>query len=246
MNSYYKYYSEIKNRFILIIFSWVSLIITCYFYKETLLFILIDLSHYTKNFTIKPYFIFTNVTEIFYVYLELVFFVSNQFMILIILYHILMFLALGLYQFEFTKLKFAFNFFIISWLSSVLLLYKFLIPISWEFFLGFQTNSELTQPISFLFEAKIEEYFHYFKNTYYFCLINCQFLALVTFFLTNLSEPVDKIKTFRKLFYFIFIIFSTITTPPDIFSQILMSSLLMLIYEFLIIVKCLNINKVTN
>jgi len=48
------------------------------------------------------------------------------------------------------------------------------------------------------------------------------------------SEKMRAVKTFRKLFYLIFILFSTITTPPDIFSQILVSSSLIVIYEFLI------------
>lgn len=246
MSSYYKYYLEIRNRFILLFLSWQFLLITCYLYKETLLFIIIDVSNYTSTFSVKPYFIFTNVTEIFYVYLELVFFISNQLALVILIYQILMFSTLGLYQFEFIRLKFALKFFIITWLSAILLLYKLVIPISWSFFLAFQTNSEMTQPISFLFEAKIEEYLSYFKDLYYLCLINCQVLAMILFFLTNLSEQFEKVKNFRKLFYLIFVFFSTITTPPDVFSQIIMSSLFILIYELLIFTKCLKLSKATN
>jgi sec-independent protein translocase protein TatC len=162
---------------------------------------------------------------------------------LMFFYHTLMFLSLGLYKFEFLKLRFAFQFFLLTWVISIFLLYKFLIPYSWAFFLSFQQDENATQSISFFFEAKIVEYF---TSSYYVCLVNCQFLALLTLLLTNISEKLNKIKTFRKLFYFVFVIFSTLTTPPDIISQVILSLTLILVYEILIFLKYLEINKVTN
>lgn len=246
MSLYYKYYLEIKNRFILVFISWLSLLTICYIYKEPLLFTLMSFSTHSKLLNTKPYFIFTNVTEIFYVYLELVLFIANQISLFIICYHILMFLALGLYDTELNKLKFAFKFFVIAWVGTIILLYKFVIPFSWSFFLSFQQNSQTVQPISFLFEAKIEEYFSYLKSLYYICLVNSQFLAIVTFFLASLSEKLKKIKTLRKLFYLIFIIFSTITTPPDVISQIIMSGFLVVTYETIVFIQYLKTSMVTN
>lgn len=243
---YYKYYLEIKNRFILITVSWIFTITICYLYKESLLFILIDSNNFLIETPEKPYFIFTNITEVFYVYIELSLFISNQIGLLGFCYHTLMFLSLGLYRFEFIKLKFAFKIFVLSWLVSALLLYKLIIPLSWNFFLSFQQNSNETQPVSLFFEAKLMEYFHYLTGLYYICLINCQFLAMLLILLTNLNEKMAKTKTFRKLFYIIFVIFSTITTPPDIFSQIIVSLLLITIYEVLLFLKQIKINKVTN
>ena len=246
MNSYYKYYLEIKNRFILLFLNWIFLIIICFSYKDTLLFTITDLNNSQETLDIKPYFIFTNVTEMFYVYLELSFFIANQITLIILLYHSLMFLSLGLYKSEFLKLRFALKFFLIFWLGSFLLFYKFVIPFSWSFFLSFQDNPLQTQPVSFMFEAKIGEYLTYFKSLYYICLMNCQLLAGVTFFLANLSERPEKTQRFRKLFYLLFVLFSTITTPPDIISQVLISLLLILIYELLIFLRYLKISMVTN
>lgn len=246
MSLYYKYYLEIKNRFILIFISWLSLLTICYIYKEPLLFTMISFSSHSNLLNAKPYFIFTNVTEIFYVYLELVLFVANQISLFIICYHILMFLTLGLYDTELNKLKFALKSFILTWIGTIVLLCKFVIPFSWSFFLSFQQNSQTAQPIAFLFEAKIEEYFSYLKSLYYICLINSQFLAIVTFCLASLSEKLKKIKTLRKLFYLIFIIFSTITTPPDIISQIILSCFLIVTYEAVIFMQCLKTSMATN
>ena len=234
MFSWYDYYLEIKNRILLLLFTWISLLIVCYHFKEPLLFTFLNSNKYHNS---VPYFIFTNVDEIFYVYLRLVFFVANQFTFALLLYHILAFLALGLYHSEYSKLKSVFKIFIVTWLCSIILLKKIIIPFSWLFFLSFQNASDYLQPASFFFEARILEYFEYFVNFYYISLANCQLLALSILFLNNISEKTGTIKTFRKLFYLVFILFSTITTPPDVFSQIIMSSSLILVYELLIFLK---------
>jgi sec-independent protein translocase protein TatC len=156
---------------------------------------------------------------------------------MIALYHGLVFITLGLYHSEYKQLKSIIKIFIITWLCSIVLLKKIVMPFSWSFFLSFQETNNHLQPASFFFEARILEYFNYFTNFYYICVANCQLLALSVFFLNNISEKVGTIKTFRKLFYLVFILFSTITTPPDIFSQIFMSCTLILIYELLIFIK---------
>ena len=238
MLPWYNYYLEIRNRILLLLFAWASLLIICYHFKESLLFLLINSNKYYNN---TPHFIFTNVDEIFYVYLRLVFFITNQFTLILALYHGLMFLALGLYQTEYYRLKSIVKIFILAWLFSIILLKKVVIPFSWSFFLSFQETNNYLQPASFFFEARIFEYLDYFTNFYYICVANCQLLALSVLFLNNISEKAGTIKTFRKLFYLVFILFSTITTPPDIFSQIIMSSSLILIYELLIFLRCLKI-----
>jgi sec-independent protein translocase protein TatC len=242
MISYYKYYLEIKNRFFLLIICWGFVSMVCYLYKEPILFLLIKSSSYLQVSNDKPYFIFTDISEIFYVYLQLTFFISNQVVIAMLFYHTLLFLSSGLYQFEYRKLQFAFKVFILAWLSSIFLLNKFIIPLSWSFFLSFQQ----TENISFFFEAKIVEYFNYFTNLYYICFINCQILTVITLLLNNFSKNLKKIRKFRKLFYLIFVIFSTLTTPPDIISQVLVSVSLIASYELLLFSNILKINKAAN
>lgn len=246
ISNYQKYYTEIKNRILLILFAWLLCLNICYYYKETILFILVNSNNSLLELDNKPYFIFTNVTEIFYVYLELILFVANQIALIILIYQILMFLALGLYQFEFLKLKFAFQIFTITWLFSFLLLLNVIVPFSWNFFLSFQEKMYNSQSIDLFFEAKLSEYLQYFISLYYICLINCQFLTVLVVTLTNLSEKLKKTKIFRKLFYLIFVVFSTIVTPPDILSQLCISSFLILLYEFLILLREIKINMATS
>jgi Sec-independent protein secretion pathway component TatC len=241
MISYYKYYLEIKNRILLLFFTWVALLIVFYYFKQPLLFVFINSNRYYTELHTVPYFIFTDVGEVFYVYLSLIFFIANQITVLMIFYHSIMFLTLGLYKSEYTQLQYAFKVFIFAWLCSLILLKEFVVPFSWSFFLSFQETNNNLQPVSFFFEARISEYLTYFKNLYYVCLINCQTFAVLTFLLNSISDTIETIKTFRKLFYFIFILFSTLTTPPDVISQLLMNCTLIIIYEMLIFLKYLKV-----
>jgi len=247
MLSYYKYYLEIRNRLVLLLFTWGFSLIISYAYKETLLFTLIDSNSYVKNFSNnETYFIFTNITEVFQVYIELIMFLSNQIALNLIAYHLIMFISSGLYTFEFVKLRFSYKVFLFSWIFSIVLLCNFVVPFSWDFFLSFQKSSNNIQPTSFFFEARIEDYFNYFNNLYYICFFNCQFLAVLTYSLIHMSDKLNKTRKFRKLFYLVFVLFSTVITPPDIISQILMSLFLVASYELTIFIKCLRTNMVTN
>jgi sec-independent protein translocase protein TatC len=241
MISYYKYYLEIKNRILLLFVTWISLLSVCYYFKEPIFFTFLNSNKYYNELNNLSYFIFTDVGEIFYVYLQLIIFIANQLTVLMLFYHSLMFFALGLYNSEYNRLQSAFKIFIVVWLLSIFLLKEFVIPFSWAFFLSFQETSSNLQPTTFFFEARITEYLNYLTSLYYICLINCQVLALLTVLLNNISEQSKKIKSFRKLFYFVFIIFSTLTTPPDIASQIVMSISLIIMYELLIFIKYLKI-----
>ena len=85
------YFSELKNRIILLILCWLSSFCTCYSYKEILLFLFIKPSlNLTSKFN-KIYFISTNITEIFNTYINLAIFISNQivFVLLIIVFVLL-------------------------------------------------------------------------------------------------------------------------------------------------------------
>ena len=234
---YYKYYVELKNRCFLLLICWMFTLLICYIYKESILFVLINSSH-----PVEQYFIFTDIGEIFYMYLQLTLFISNQIISIMLCYHSIIFLSSGLYKSEYERLQFVFKTYIFSWMCSVFLLNKIILPISWDFFLSFKE----TDSFAFFFEAKIIEYLNYFINLYYICFLNCQLLAVITLLLNSYNKNINRIRKFRKLFYMLFVTFSTFTTPPDIISQISMSISLIIFYEILLFLTILKINKATN
>lgn len=225
---YQKFYQEIKSRLIIIIFAWSFSFIAGYTHKEIILFHLTTLAESMKH----SYFIFTNVTELLSTYVELVTFISTQITLFVTIYQSLMFLSTGLYRFELDKLKFLFKLFSSNWSISIMILHLLVIPISWEFFLGFQNNSNKLYSIDIFFEAKLIEYVKFVIESYYICLISCQFLLILLIITTIFNnQSYNQIIAFRKFLYLMLTIFSTIVTPPDVFSQISLSLLLIVLYE---------------
>ena len=104
---FYKYFLEIKNRVVLIFNSWILTMVTCYFYKNILLFLLIKLN--SNLYKLKSfYFITTNFTDIFSVCLQIGSFISIQCLILLSVYHFITFITPGLFNFEYNLLKLIF------------------------------------------------------------------------------------------------------------------------------------------
>lgn len=220
-----KYLLEIRNKFTLLIITLFSTLLVCYWYKDVLLFLVTQMHLNDVNL----YFIFTDVTELFLVYFRLVFFFSIQIATWYLFYHLLSFLSTALYFYEFKFISFLLGSGTFFWFFSSLLSSYILIPFGWNFFLSFQLQQ------GFYFEARLNEYFNFYSNVYFLCLIYCQLLTLLFLFLANIQQNYSYIKKYRKLYYYTFLIFSTLVTPPDLISQILTTLLITLVYEVILL-----------
>lgn len=220
---FYNYLKEIKNRFILILICCFFSIFVCYHYKEIILFVIIQ-----SNNCSEFYFIFTNVTEILYVYLDTIMFFNIQIFFCYFLYNLFYFFSSALFKSEFLYIIKIFKIIFIFWIFSLFVLNKFIIPISWNFFLSFQ---QLTVKYSFTlyFESKITEYLAFYKSSYYLCTFFVQFF-LFCFFYFN-KNSILQIKKYRKIYYFSFLLIVTFLIPPDIFFQLIFSFILLMLYE---------------
>lgn len=237
-----KYFLEIKNRLVLLLVTWFSTILVSYFYKETLLFIIIQpntFANVNDPLTLF-YFIFTDVTEVLSVYLKLITFLSFQIFFIYIVYHFFLFLSPALFQLEYLYCKFGIKIVGLMWLISAVLSTYFLIPLTWNFFLSFQ-DLTVSHSFNLHFEAKLNEYLHFYVSFYYLCGFYCQFFSLILLFLNYIDVNTKVIKKFRKLYYYCFIILSTLISPPEILSQIFISLIAIFIYEFLLLVFLLKI-----
>nr|UXN44362.1 SecY-independent transporter protein [Haslea karadagensis] len=232
MTNLHRYYIEFKSRSLLLIITWVSTILVSYLYKEILLFLMIEPSLNYSNQNML-YFIFTNVTEIFTVYLKIIIFVGNHILIIFTLYHITLFLSLGLYKSELKNITFLIQTSFLVFILSVNFFNNILLPLSWSFFLSFQSFSFL-KSIDLYFESKLNEYLIFYITSYYLCVTYCQIFVLLISFCKYLKNNLNQIKQNRKIIYFSFLVMSTVLTPPDIISQIVLSLNLIFIYELLV------------
>jgi len=218
-----KYINEIKYRLFFISISWLLNICLSYYYIETIIFITIKpgLVLYTND---NLYFVYTHLNEIFNSYLSLIFMCANNITLLIIMYHLFMFFKPSMYIKEYNEVKKLFILFNVLWVSNIITLYYIILPFSWKFFLSYQSTSILEKSTSFFFEAKIQEYIYFIYELYYICFIFNVFFYFIIFFIQKFSFN-------KKYIYLIIFIFSTVITPPDVISQLMLSCVLIVIIE---------------
>ena len=230
------FFLEIKNRFILGLISGFSILCTIYSYKEILLFIIVEPNihiNFEKSLEIF-YFIFTDVTEVFLTYLELVIFFSFQMFYMYLIYHFFFYFSSAFFYSEYLYFKSIIKFVFFIWILLGIFNTYFLVPFTWSFFLSFQ-NITLSTSFMLYFEIKLKEYLLFYISFYYICEFYFQLFLFYWIILDYTKSNLKIIKKFRKIYYYCFIILSTMITPPDFFSQILISLVFILAYEFLIL-----------
>lgn len=211
------YLLEIKNRFLLSLISWLCCLFINFYHHNNLIYILIKPCLYSYKET-TFYFVYNSLSEPFYTNIQNVVLFSNQVFFLFLVYHLFNFLSPGLYENEYSKLKFVLKFGLtILWVSCVIC-YKYVIPCTWKFFFDYQNS----QKITFYFEAKFNEYIELIYVTYKIILL----FTLISIMLLTFLILKKNIKNFlinnRKTIYLSIVIIASTVTPPDIFSQIVL------------------------
>lgn len=229
---FYQYYTELKFRVFLLVVTSVSILLVSYAFKEILLSIVVN-SYSVNPISELSYFIFTDVVEVFNVYVCLLFFILKQGMYFYFIYHTLIFIAPGLTKLEyrFFITLFSVSFFLFT--LSVLLFKKMLFPFSWSFFLSFK-DFVIFKSLTLHFEAKLLDYVMFFFNLYLSCVFYFQFFLFPIFFFMYLSKELSVYRFSRKFLYYACLIFSTLVTPPDVTSQVVLSFTLIIGCEILV------------
>ena len=234
----FKYTAEMKNRFSLIILSWLLSASIAYYYKGTLLFLSLKtlINGQTNN---EIYFIATNLTEILSAYLKLSYFIANVVTLIVAIYHLLIFLSPGLYKWEHFNLKHVAIKGTISGIFSLIMINKYIMALCWKFFLGFQ-KPDVHNSVSLYFEGKICEYIEFYVLICIVCMISSQLTVYLFLYLDFIKKKVRFVKNYRKLFYIIFLILATLVTPPDVWSQITILFLFLITYELIVVITVLK------
>lgn len=220
-----KYLIEIRNKFILLTITFFSTLVVCYYYKDALLFLVTQMQLNDENL----YFIFTDVTELFSVYFKIVFFFSVHITLWYFFYHIFFFATTALYFYEFKFLNLLWINGTLFWFLSILVTSCIIIPFGWSFFLSYHFQD------GFYFEARVSDYFKFYRDVYVVCLIYCQLSVLLFVFLADSQQNYFYIRKYRKIYYYVFLIIATFMTPPDIISQIFTTFFLITVYEVVLV-----------
>lgn len=228
----YRYYVELKSRTFLLLVASFSIILVSYLFKEVLLSIVVN-SYTTSALLELPYFIFTDVVEVFNVYVCLIFFTVKHIVVFYFVYHSLLFVVPGLTKLEYSFLLALLRTSVFLFTVSIILFKKILFPFSWSFFFSFK-DFVIFKSLTLHFEAKLMDYVTFFCTIYFSCIFYFQFFLFPILFFTYLGKRLRVYKLFRKFLYYACIIFSTLVTPPDVTSQVVLSLTLIIGCEVLV------------
>jgi sec-independent protein translocase protein TatC len=223
---------EFKNRLMysFVMFTLIALI--SFFYKESLLYFVIKSSLFQTENEL-PFFIYTNLTEVFLTYIKLSILTGIYLTAPFFLLHLWLFFIPGLYKFEYQRAKRIFIIFIYLWLFNNLFIYNFLFPCIWNFFLRFETDSSKS-PVRLCFEIKLNEYIEFLLTTIIYFSLGSQFVLLAILYVLNKNQyNLFSLKKVRRYIYVFSFIFATLITPPDLMSQLFLGILIVTFYEFL-------------
>ena len=229
-----KYFCEIKNRVVLVCFSWIFTLLVSYLNKEILLFLCIKPIIFLFNGS-SFYFIATNLTDIFSTYVDLAYLMTISLTFIVICYHFLGFFNPALYIVEAEIIKFFSIVGIVLWLLSLQALHYIVLPFTLSFFLSFQ-NSSCINSVNIFLEARIIDYISLYISSYWVLTLTSQIFLIFFSILSTLKNQLRFIKNTRKIFYLIFFLVATFLTPPDVGSQIFLGVSFVVIYELLIVI----------
>lgn len=228
-----KYFTELRNRLLLIFVCSLCITIIIYLYKEILLFLFTEYSDkdkFSKDFFLFNYFIFTDTKEILQVYLILCEFINLQIIGLVTVYHIFIFLTPSLFWTEFFHLKFFLLAIFYGTLVSSFLIIFILIPSFKKFLLSFHLLIQ-DQSFNLFFEAKLKDYILFYVSTYSIISYYFQIFIIFLLVLKLLVFHKNKLQKFRKITYFFFMITVTFIAPPDIWNQFCLTGFCIFFYE---------------
>lgn len=227
------YIKEIQYRLFFLFLTFFGNAVIFYFYKEQLIFLL---GKSQSNFF--PYFISTNLTEIFFVFIKITFSLAFYFTLPCFMLQTWFFLipALYKYEYEISKKLLIASFFLFTVCTIGTL--KLFLPYCWEFFSSFQLKSQ-ENLVGIHMELKINNYLNFFLEILF--SITFLFHFFIVFLFSMKLFPIKLFIKFRKVVYFFIFMLATLFSPPDIFSQLSIGGVLILFYEIFLFSSFLRI-----
>ncbi len=222
---------ELRSRLLHSVIAIMVLFFICYcFAPDIYNFLVAPLADVMENMGGQRRLIFTALHEAFFTYIKVAFFAALFLSFPFLAIQVWMFIAPGLYKNE----KRAFAPFLIAtpilFFMGGSLVYYFVFPLAWKFFLSFESvGGAGTLPIQL--EAKVDQYLSLVMRLI-FAFGLCFELPVVMTLLGRVGLVTSKgMKEKRKYAIVMTFVVAAILTPPDVISQIGLALPTMLLYE---------------
>ena len=226
--------TELRKRLLWSFLYIIIIFVICFYFADQLFAFLaaplVDLLD-TEN---GQGFIYTALQEAFFTELKIAFFFALFFSFPLVAIQIWKFIALGLYS----KEKKAFLPFLMAtpilFFAGGSMVYFFIAPIAWNFFLSYQNLNESGVPIRL--EAKMGEYLALMMRFIFAFGLAFQLpVVLGLLAKANLVQH-QTLRKFRKYAIVIAFLSAAFLTPPDPFSQISLALPIIILYEISIFI----------
>ena len=234
--------TELRKRLLWSFLYIIIIFVICFYFASDLFAFLakplVDLMD-TEN---GQGFIYTALQEAFFTELKIAFFFALFFSFPLISIQIWKFIAPGLYKNE----KHAFLPFLIAtpflFFAGGSMVYFFIAPIAWNFFLSYQNIN--TSGIPIRLEAKMGEYLALMMRFIFAFGLAFQLPVVLSLLAKVNLVTHESLKKFRKYAIVIAFLSAAFLTPPDPFSQISLALPIIILYEISIfLAKIIQKNK---
>ncbi|MDG1154110.1 MAG: twin-arginine translocase subunit TatC [Alphaproteobacteria bacterium] len=186
--------------------------------------------------------IYTGLAEKFFTNVKLAFFASFMIMFPILLSQVWAFIAPGLYKNE-KRVFFPFLIMtpVLFFIGSAFV-YYFVLPIAWDFFVGFEQIGNNTT-LAIQLESKVDEYLSLVMQLIFAFGLAFELPILLLLLVQVGATDAEGLKKKRKYAILISFVVSAILTPPDPLSQIGLAIPMILLYEVSILIAILMKKK---
>jgi sec-independent protein translocase protein TatC len=239
--SFIEHLSELKNRLIVTSLIYLVAVGICYLFVEDIYYFLLTPLQQAMADGAAKKMIYTSLTEVFFTYLKLSFSAGFFIVFPFIAYQIYTFLSPGLYKAEKGVLLPFLIAVPILFMVGASLVYYFVFPLAWKFFLSFEVVGS-SEVIAISLEAKVNEYLSLVTNLIISFGLAFQMPVILTLLVKFGVVSTDWLKRKRKVAVVIIFVLAAFLTPPDVISQIALALPMLLLYE-LSVIACKYISK---